>query len=411
MRRSAVPSFFDEYLFPRDDRPRRWWERSGLTERQERVLNVLLVAIVAVLVGGWGYGIRIAVEEEGSPAFAGRLTASPLSSTAPPAAAFLLDEALRRFIPIDTADWRGESGALRVRILDPGDTLALPDSLPPGVTAGLAPAGADAVGDSARAGGSPRAARAGSDPADATTAAAAGAAGTSPTEPEPGLWDIVLRARDAVQPVPGMRVLVPVPMSAKRGGRVGEYLIGEWPFEDGRARPGYETPRGLIRVEEDEVDVPVSEHFLLGDFLTKGQQDVWPKYIVLSSRLLDKLELTLQELEQMGHPVEDVGVISGFRTPHYNAHGGTTSGRGDLSRHMYGDATDFFIDNDGNFCMDDLTGDGEADLEDIRVMRQAAERVEREHPSLIGGIGVYPPVPGAHCGFIHIDTRGYRARW
>ena len=37
----------------------------------------------------------------------------------------------------------------------------------------------------------------------------------------------------------------------------------------------------------------MSEHFRLRDFLTKDQFDVWPKYVVISTRLLDKVELTL----------------------------------------------------------------------------------------------------------------------
>ena len=31
-------------------------------------------------------------------------------------------------------------------------------------------------------------------------------------------------------------------------------------------------------------------------------------------------------------------------------------------------------------------------------------------PELVGGAGVYTAAPG-HGPFIHIDTRGYRARW
>ena len=156
--------------------------------------------------------------------------------------------------------------------------------------------------------------------------------------------------------------------------------------------------------------MPVSEHFALRDFLTKGQADVWPKYVVLSPRLLDKLELTLQQLEADGHPVERVGIISGFRTPWYNAHGGNTEGRGSLSHHMFGDAMDFYVDNDGNGSMDDLNGDGRVDVEDARVLAAAADAVEKEHPELIGGVGIYRPT-GAHNGFVHVDTRGYGARW
>jgi hypothetical protein len=78
---------------------------------------------------------------------------------------------------------------------------------------------------------------------------------------------------------------------------------------------------------------------------------------------------------------------------------------------MYGDAIDFYIDNDRDGRMDDLNGDGRVDLADLRIVVQAAERVERRFPELVGGIGVYPPRRGAHSGFIHIDARGTRARW
>jgi hypothetical protein len=207
-----------------------------------------------------------------------------------------------------------------------------------------------------------------------------------------------------------VRVITQVPLSRRREGRIGSYLVGEWPFEDGGAQKGYEAPSGIIEVTTENVTLQVSEHFVLGDFLTKGQADVWPKYVLLSPRLLDKAELTIQQLEVMGHAVEHVGVISGFRTPSYNAHGGDTSGRGSLSRHMYGDALDFYIDNDRDGRMDDLNGDGQVGVADARVIAEAAEAVERAYPGLIGGIGVYSPT-GAHSGFVHIDTRGYRARW
>jgi hypothetical protein len=77
---------------------------------------------------------------------------------------------------------------------------------------------------------------------------------------------------------------------------------------------------------------------------------------------------------------------------------------------MYGDAADVYIDNDRNGVMDDLNGDGRIDPGDARVMLDAVERVERAHPELIGGAGVYSACCG-HGPFIHIDTRGYRARW
>jgi len=105
-----------------------------------------------------------------------------------------------------------------------------------------------------------------------------------------------------------------------------------------------------------------------------------------------------------------VHVMSGFRTPQYNVRGGDPRGRATLSRHMYGDASDIFIDNDGNGWMDDLNHDGKLNIKDAEVILAAVDRVELEHPGLVGGAGVYP-AEGGHGPFIHIDVRGYRARW
>jgi uncharacterized protein YcbK (DUF882 family) len=224
----------------------------------------------------------------------------------------------------------------------------------------------------------------------------------------------VVNLRGAVRQIPDLNVITTVPLAEARGGRLHGYRIGEWAVPRGLAahqRQAYAVPRSMIEVTPENMHLQVSEHFRLRDFLTKGQADVWPKYVLMSPRLLDKLELTIQELERMGHPVENVGIISGFRHPHYNLHGGDPRGRGALSRHMYGDAMDWYVDNTRNGCMDDLNGDGRVDVRDVQIIAEAAERVERRHPHLIGGIGIYRPVPGSHCGFIHLDTRGWRARW
>ena len=206
------------------------------------------------------------------------------------------------------------------------------------------------------------------------------------------------------------------PFSDKQRGRIGGYMIGSWPAERGARGPKkapaerYANPRGFIQVTLENRDTPVSAHFRLRHFLTKNQPNVWPKYLVLEMRLVDKLELVLNDLEQRGIRVEGVTVMSGFRTPSYNEGGGNTAGRADLSRHMYGDAADIYIDNDGNGTMDDLNRDGRVDIRDARLMEEAVNRVESAHPELIGGTGVYVACCG-HGPFIHIDTRGYRARW
>jgi uncharacterized protein YcbK (DUF882 family) len=220
----------------------------------------------------------------------------------------------------------------------------------------------------------------------------------------------------ALRPVGDLSLITMLPFNAKRGGRIGLYYIGSWPSESGARGPArapadrYANPRGFIQVTRENQHTRVSEHFRLRDFLTKNQPGVWPKYLVLEMRLVDKLELVLADLAARGVNTRGVVVMSGFRTPSYNVGGGNTAGRANLSRHMYGDGADIYIDNDRNGTMDDINRDGRVDVGDARFMLEAVERVERRHPELIGGAGVYIACCG-HGPFIHIDTRGYRARW
>jgi hypothetical protein len=199
------------------------------------------------------------------------------------------------------------------------------------------------------------------------------------------------------------------PFASKVNGRIGQYVIGFWPGERGRVTSGaYRNPAGFIEVTPENKDAFVSEHFRVRDFLTKGQVGIWPKYLVLREELVDKLELVIADLNGQGIVVKRMTVMSGFRTPAYNGPGG--EGRSGVSRHMYGDAADVFVDNDGNGRMDDLNRDGRVDHRDARVILAAVERVERRYPALAGGVGVYR-ANAAHGPFAHVDVRGWRARW
>ena len=202
-----------------------------------------------------------------------------------------------------------------------------------------------------------------------------------------------------------------VPFSVKVNGRIGSYRLGNWPSEKKEiSNPAYANPKGFVEVTPENLSTRISEHFTLGQFLTKDQASIWPKYVVLQSRLLDKLELTIEELRREGHPVRGLFVMSGFRTPAYNEQGVGPGGRSEVSRHQYGDAADVYPDDNGNGKIDDLNGDGRVDLKDAHVLAAAAEAVERQHPELVGGIGIYPAT-SAHGPFVHIDARGTRARW
>jgi uncharacterized protein YcbK (DUF882 family) len=210
---------------------------------------------------------------------------------------------------------------------------------------------------------------------------------------------------------PPFSLITLLPFSSKRAGRIGAYRIGTWPHERRAASAGSgELPDGFIEVTPDNVDTYVSEHFRLRDFLTHDQENVWPKYLVLDARLIDKLELVIEDLRAHGIPVRRMAVMSGFRTPQYNRQGVGRGGRASDSRHQYGDAADVFVDNTGSGRMSDLNRDGRVDWRDARVIRDAVDRVEAQHPELAGGVGLYRATR-AHGPFAHVDARGERARW
>ncbi|HEX5870114.1 MAG TPA: hypothetical protein VFY65_06855 [Longimicrobium sp.] len=379
----------DPFLFPLVREPSSRWERSGLSAKQERAFNRVATLLAGLFLVGWIYTIGFAPRADllaDAPPVARistQLTRSPLARDAAPAAVFVLDEFVTSFERDFEKQVGGLSGAVRVDIVEPGDSVSLP-------TTQQLPAGAQIVL---------------SDSAKGTELPAA----SPPTSP--GIWNVMLRMRDAVRPTGGISVITLVPLSAKRAGRIGDYRIGNWPNEQGGAtNPIYRPPAGMIEVTPRNRDTWLSEHIQLKDFITKGQENVWPKYVVVQPRILDKIELVIQELETMGHPVENIFAVSGFRTPAYNAGGGNTSGRGKLSRHMYGDAMDIAVDNDNNGIMDDLNGDGRINLSDARVIGAAVDRVEAKYPAMVGGMHYYPPT-GGHQGMVHIDTRGFRARW
>jgi uncharacterized protein YcbK (DUF882 family) len=171
----------------------------------------------------------------------------------------------------------------------------------------------------------------------------------------------------------------------------------------------YENPVGFIEVTREMADMQLSSHFHVRDFLTRDQEHVWPKYLVLREELLDKLELVLTTLEAQGIPTHHVKVLSGFRTPQHNLKA-SYEGAAYASRHQFGDAADLIIDADRNGRMDDLNSDGVVDFHDTDVIHRAVERVESKFPDLVGGLGLYRAT-GPSGPFAHIDVRGTRARW
>ncbi|HYM82325.1 MAG TPA: hypothetical protein VEY91_13055 [Candidatus Limnocylindria bacterium] len=224
----------------------------------------------------------------------------------------------------------------------------------------------------------------------------------------PGIYPIEI-SNPATHGRMTLNVFVMVPYSEARRGRLNGYRIGRYPLARAGHESAYAPPRGFIEVTPENVNVAVSPHFSLGQFMCK-QAGGYPKYVVLRQPLLVKLEGLLALANQRGHRASTFQIMSAYRTPFYNA---AIGNRTSYSRHHYGDAADIFIDEfpaDGR--MDDLNRDGRHTVADARVLGKLIDETVDSHKSdnLSGGLGTYGSTHG-HGPFVHVDVRGFDANW
>jgi hypothetical protein len=202
-----------------------------------------------------------------------------------------------------------------------------------------------------------------------------------------------------------LNIFVMVPLDRVREGSLNGYRIGEYPDEPLRGLMAYENPPGLVEMTPANENTRVSPHFRLVQFKCK-QEGGPPRYVVLRERLLLKLERVLAEVNARGYCCDTLHVMSGYRTPEYN----TAIRNVRYSRHQWGDGVDIFVDADPeDGLIDDLDGDGKVDLEDARLLYRLIDEMN-DGESGQGGLAPYPAT-SAHGPFVHLDVRGYRARW
>jgi hypothetical protein len=205
-----------------------------------------------------------------------------------------------------------------------------------------------------------------------------------------------------------LNAFVMVPATEIRNGELNGYPIGGYPAKPLKGLPLYNPPRGFIEVTEESAQTPVSPHFTIGQFLCK-QNGGYPKYLVLRERLVLKLELILEHANASGLRCGTFVVMSGYRTPSYNRAIGNVR----YSRHLWGGAADIFIDeNPADGVMDDLNGDGEIGLPDADVLYDVVDQLYGRpfYAAFLGGLGRYRET-NSHGPFVHVDVRGFRARW
>jgi hypothetical protein len=215
-----------------------------------------------------------------------------------------------------------------------------------------------------------------------------------------GFYRFALIKSGAQRSIEGLTLAVLVPFEEKEGVMLRGYRIGTYLAErvSGRQAP----PQGFLEITPADVDIPITKHLRVGDFLNHDQQGVWPSYAAINPKLLDKLELVIQEIARWhgDKAVADIeiDVHSGFRAPEHNRR---IQRAARDSQHQYGDAADVAID---------ANGDGKITAIDSRMVGLAVEIVELKHPDLVGGLGIYTSGHSS-TNYVHIDVRGRRARW
>lgn len=201
-----------------------------------------------------------------------------------------------------------------------------------------------------------------------------------------------------------LNCFVAVPYKNLEKGSLNGYQIGNYPKSD---KPAYQRPEGFVEVTNENKDTFISPHFQLKEFVSK-QGGEYPRYVVLNQRLLVKLEMILEELSAQGYDASKITIMSGYRTPFYNKSIGNVK----YSRHQWGDAADIYLDKDGDSLMDDLNKDGKSDVRDARILYRLIDRLSTKswYSFFSGGLGLYKR-NSVRTAFVHVDLRGYTARW
>jgi len=217
-----------------------------------------------------------------------------------------------------------------------------------------------------------------------------------------GVFSLTARNGSSIQE---WAVLVPVDGSRMRTTTLNSYPMGF--FGGTGAVTRRHIPDRFIELNGSTIGTRLSTHFVISDFLCTIRGD-WPQYMALDLRLVQKLEALLAEVRNFYPEARDVHIISGFRTPAYNAAIGNET---DTSLHLYGKAADFWIEGwPGNDLMDDVDRNKRIDVYDGEYLIGLVRALEARGDVAAGGASAYRWTE-SHGPYVHVDTRGSAARW
>lgn len=205
-----------------------------------------------------------------------------------------------------------------------------------------------------------------------------------------------------------INIFVLHPYQEKKGEYLSGFRIGNYPDIPADKKAYYSKPKGFLKIEKSLLDLNLTPHFKLKQFLTK-QGSASEQFIVVKESLILKLEYLLEEFNKKGYSANTLGIVSAYRSPYFNKKLGNDT---NFSRHVFGDAADIYLDSSGNSWMDDLNGDGKSDLKDADILFNIVKSLEQKEKfsNLQGGLCSYRG-NGVRGPFIHIDTRGFHVSW
>ena len=223
---------------------------------------------------------------------------------------------------------------------------------------------------------------------------------------EKGLYPVKI-SNNALNETVTVKVFVMVPYKEMKGGVINGFRIGAYPSRPLKNNPIYEVPKGFVEVTKENRDTHVSPHFKLKHFISK-QTTSYPMYLIFEERLLLKLEMILERVNELGFSCDTLHLMSAYRTPFYNKAIGNVL----YSLHQWGNAVDIFIDDNEDGMIDDLNKDRRIDTKDAQVLHDIIDGMHRDprYKAFVGGLGLYPST-SAHGPFVHVDVRGKPAFW
>lgn len=205
--------------------------------------------------------------------------------------------------------------------------------------------------------------------------------------------------------------LVGFPGSLIENGFINGFELGLYPDSSKMKHPAYYKPPAFFYyLDYDVMGCWITETIRLGDLGYDGRAPL-PQYFALRLELPQKLEAMRKELKSRGLPSRIHYIGGGYISPKSNVERTSKNGAAaELSRHQWGEAVDFIIDEDRDGTQDDMNRDGVIDVRDCFVIRDLVTRLEENHKVEPGGFGVYSP-PRHSMLQMHLDVRGFPTRW